>query len=131
MKRSILLIVLIGVAAWLIPFTASANGSGAGITGSPHDFTDNSGAVEVPQGTGWNFREEICRVCHVPHDHSRNEALMNQGLLWDHDVSANTFMMYAERAAADPLFISFIDGAFDTEPVGVSKLCLGCQENQG
>ena len=50
-------------------------GAGTGITGSPHDFTDDvvaglsSPGSEIGVG-GWNGREEICRVCHVPHDHA-------------------------------------------------------------
>jgi len=106
-----------------LPSLAVANGSASGIAGSPHDFTDGV----VPAGStvdesAWNFRGEICRVCHVPHDHNRNEALFTDGLLWDHQVSSETYEMYAES------FPSFIDGAADTEPSGVSKLCLGCHD---
>jgi len=36
-----------------------AFGSGQGVKNSPHDFATDP----------WNSRIEICRVCHVPHDH--------------------------------------------------------------
>lgn len=116
MKRSML--VLIGGAALLASGAASANGLGAGIVGSPHDFSTAT----------WNFRGEICRVCHVPHDHDRNYALFSKGLLWNHQLSAATYQMYAEEGASNPTFTDFIDGTFDTEPTGVAKLCLGCHD---
>lgn len=97
---------------------AHADGSGAGIVGSPHDFSTDT----------WNFRQEICRVCHVPHDHDRNYELFSNGLLWNHQLSAATYQMYAEEGATNPAFASFIDGAFDNEPTGVAKLCLGCHD---
>ena len=103
---------LAGALAMAIPALGFANGAGNGIAGSPHDF-----ATEA-----WNHRAEICRVCHVPHDHNRNQALFSVGLLWDHQVSAATYQMYAEQ------FPAGIDGAADTEPGGTSKLCLGCHD---
>lgn len=95
-----------------------ADGNGAGIVGSPHDFSTET----------WNFRGEICRVCHVPHDHDRNYTLFASGLLWNHQLSAATYQMYAEEGLANPTFANFIDGAFDGEPTGVAKLCLGCHD---
>lgn len=109
------IIVLTGV---FVSSTASADGSGAGIVGSPHDFSSES----------WNFRQEICRVCHVPHDHDRNYELFSNGLLWNHQLSAETYQMYAEEGATNATFASFIDGLFDNEPTGVAKLCLGCHD---
>lgn len=109
--------VAIAVAILLtVPGLTLANGSGAGIVSSPHDFSAEA----------WNHRGEICRVCHVPHDHNRNESLFMNGLLWNHDLSSATYMMYAEYN--DPSFTSFIDNAFETEPIGVAKMCLGCHD---
>jgi len=102
----------------LVSGAVSADGSGAGILGSPHDFSTET----------WNFRQEICRVCHVPHDHDRNYELFANGLLWNHQLSAETYQMYAEEGASNVNFASFIDGAFDNEPTGVAKLCLGCHD---
>ena len=109
------------VAGWITLFLSAAvnaNGDGAGISGSPHDFSSEA----------WNHRAEICRVCHVPHDHDRNYTLFSNGLLWSHQLSAATYQMYAEEGATNATFASFIDGAYDTEPTGVAKLCLGCHD---
>jgi len=109
---------IFGWTVLLISGAAGAQGSGAGIVGSPHDFSTDT----------WNFRQEICRVCHVPHDHDRNFELFANGLLWNHQLSAETYQMYGEEGAINPNFASFIDGAFDNEPTGGSKLCLGCHD---
>jgi hypothetical protein len=111
-------LVLFGWVALFMSGTISANGNGAGIVGSPHDFSTHN----------WNFRQEICRVCHVPHDHNRNWELFSNGLLWNHQLSQATYQMYTEEGATNPVFASFIDGAFDDEPTGGSKLCLGCHD---
>jgi len=129
MKRFIWLTLIITALALLVPMTAGANGKGLGISGSPHDFSDDlfeSGNTSVSED--WNFRNEICRTCHVPHDHGRNQALFSQGLLWNHALSAETYIMYGEKADADAGFIAFIDGAYDPEPTGIAKLCLGCHD---
>ncbi len=107
-------LTILGITALVLaaPSALLANGLGAGIAGSPHDFSAET----------WNHRGELWRVCHVPHDHDRNDTLFANGLLWDHQVSAATYEMYPES------FPSFIDGAFDAEPTGVSKLCLGCHD---
>lgn len=118
MRYTIRLLLLIGAAIGLSPGVSIADGSGNGIVGSPHDFS----------GQGWNFREEICRVCHVPHDHNRNWELFANGLLWNHQLSAASYQMYAEEGAMNDNFASFIDGAWDNEPTGGAKLCLGCHD---
>ena len=68
----------------------------AGIVGSVHDFSDNINvlggnvAFDEASATGWNGRKEICRVCHVPHDHARASQRYLNGLLWNHGVSSAT-----------------------------------------
>lgn len=91
--------------------TALANGAGLGLSNaaSPHNF-----ATEA-----WNHRAEICRVCHVPHDHDRAAQFFTNGLLWNHEVSAQTFTMYSSAS---------IDGAQSAQPDGTAKLCLGCHD---
>jgi hypothetical protein len=101
-----------------------AAGSGLGIVGSPHDFTDDfsneaGGAVAE---LAWNQREEICRVCHVPHDHNRATQYYLNGLLWNHAVSSATYTMY------DSAWSSTLDGAQSPQPDGIAKLCLGCHD---
>lgn len=111
MKKKILLSIT-GAALGLVTSGAVlANGLGAGIVGSPHDFN-----LEV-----WNTRAEICRVCHVPHDHNLASARYTNGLLWNHEVTAATFTVY------DNAFSSSIDGATG-QPDGTAKLCLGCHD---
>ncbi len=91
---------------------AQANGFGLGITGSPHDFS----------AATWNFRGEICRTCHVPHDHNRAQQLFTNGLLWNHQVSSVTYTMY------DNAWSSTLNNTQSPQPDGVAKLCLGCHD---
>lgn len=79
------------------------------ISGSAHDLRGD--IPSSPAGTG-----EICVVCHTPHN---SMALYP---LWNHDETANTsFTMYSSVT---------LDGDLDPsgEPVGISKLCLGCHD---
>jgi len=78
---------------------------------SPHDFS--SAGIINPTG-------EICRVCHVPHDHQRS--LYTNGLLWNHQVSSATYTMYGSA------WSSTIEGVQSAHPDGTAKLCLGCHD---
>ncbi|MDH3792830.1 MAG: hypothetical protein OEU56_03645 [Rhodospirillales bacterium] len=91
---------------------AMAVGQGDGIVGSPHDFK-----AEI-----WNFRGEICRVCHVPHDHALATQYYLNGLLWNRGVSAATYTMYNNA------WSSSIDNVQSPQPDGISKLCLSCHD---
>jgi hypothetical protein len=103
---SITLLVLAGTSP------AQANGSGLGIVNSPHDFSSST----------WNFRGEICRVCHVPHDHNRSQQLFLNGLLWNHQVSTATYTMY------DAAWSTTLNNVQSPQPDGIAKLCLGCHD---
>jgi len=92
--------------------TAQANGNGNGIVNSPHDFS----------GSAWNFRGEICRVCHAPHDHQRAAQLYLNGLLWNHQVSSQTYTMY------DASWSPSLNNPQSAQPDGIAKLCLGCHD---
>lgn len=100
----------------------------AGIAGSAHDFTDNLKGTVGGVGAGtafdesWNGRKEICRVCHVPHDHGRTTQRYVNGLLWNHAVSTATYSMY------DNAWSATVTGAQSAQPDGPSKLCLGCHD---
>ncbi len=116
----------------LSPGLVSASGDGTGIVGSPHDFTDNvvAGVAsnvenDAANVNAWNNkRKEICRVCHVPHDHGAVR-YGNQGILWNHQLTTKaSWSMYA----SDPTMIDFIDGTIEAAPAGTSKLCLGCHD---
>ncbi len=98
---------------------AQAPGTGIGTPGSPHNFVDNIGFAETPSVGGWNVREELCRVCHVPHDHDRAQRFGDNGLLWNHALSSATYTMYTSAT---------LDGTTASQPTGYSKLCLGCHD---
>ncbi len=92
---------------------AMANGFGAGILSSPHDFK-----AEL-----WNTRPgELCRVCHVPHDHGRTLAIQTgietSGLLWNHKLSSVVYTLYSSPS---------LTGAIG-QPTGTAKMCLGCHD---
>jgi len=105
--------------------TASAQlGTGIGAIGSAHNFTDNldsNGLLVVDEVglTGWNYRDEICRVCHVPHDHGKTQRYSDTGLLWNHALSSATYTMYSSTT---------MDGVIAAQPTGASKMCLGCHD---
>ena len=118
--RKKLLTSLFAVAGLLLAGSVWANGSGIGIAGSPHDFTD--GQSSEAKGTvdeTWNARGEICRVCHVPHDHQLATKRYTNGLLWNHGVSSATYTMYSS---------STLNGTQSASPDGTAKLCLGCHD---
>lgn len=103
----------------LIPTAGVADRTpGTGITGSAHDFSDN---------TSWNATGEICKVCHVPHDGAFTETIVGfdpaagdwPPVLWNHQLSSEEYIMYSSDT---------IDGTIDTQPTGISKLCLGCHD---
>jgi hypothetical protein len=148
-KLIVTLIALIGLGATGLAF---ANGFGAGIKGSPHDFTDNvcggydtatpewldpgtsvvpnpaydatsgcGNVIETGSG-GWNQREEICRVCHVPHDHQLATKYYEQGLLWNHKASSATYTTY------DSDTMDATEASNSTAIQPYSKLCLSCHD---
>lgn len=98
--------------AGLLPSAAFAFGAGLGIKNSPHDFATQP----------WNGRNEICRVCHVPHDHGWATQYYLNGLLWNHKVSSATYTMYNNA------WSSTLTGTQSAQPDGHSKLCLGCHD---
>jgi len=121
--------VLIGVLAATLVAGMSAVVLAAGITGSAHDFTDGFKGYRIAgEGTGvavsegWNGRGEICRVCHVPHDHGRASQRYLNGLLWNHGVSTETYTMYNNA------WSSSISGEQSAQPDGTAKLCLSCHD---
>ena len=111
MKTLLSLTASLAMAALLVPTSALAVGSGAGITGSPHDFS----------AATWNSSGEICRVCHIPHDHGSTNG--TGGLLWSRTTTSSTFQMYSAAPT------NFLDGAMSAQPDGVSKLCLSCHDD--
>ncbi|MFH7325805.1 hypothetical protein [Desulfurivibrio sp. C05AmB] len=117
---------------------ADARAKGAGIVGSAHDFTDNvnaetgssfrdyTGTDFQEAADGWNYRGEICRVCHAPHDKGRTawkewgEEVGETGLLWNHQLAdTDVYDMYES---------SSLEGDIAGNVIGKSKLCLSCHD---
>ncbi len=119
MKIPPVILVLSATLLLSMPLSAQARSGGISAPGSPHNFTDDIGAAELPANGGWNQREEICGVCHVPHDHSNAAHYGDVGLLWNHALSSATYTMYSS---------STLDGAIASQPTGYSKMCLGCHD---
>jgi hypothetical protein len=116
MKKNYLAVLAIGAVALAASGSARAYGDGMGIVGSPHDFSD--GVVLGEAGDeSWNWRAEICRVCHAPHDKQREA--YKEGLLWNRAVSSAEYELYES---------STLDGAI-SQPVGRAKMCLSCHDN--
>jgi len=140
-----LLISLIALVGLSVSGLAFADGLGTGIktVQSPHNFADNwcggsaagggtlcsahspvilenDGDGNTATGAGWNQREEVCRVCHVPHDHNLNtQSYWTKGLLWNHATTAVT------------LWEPYDSGTMDAtvgDPSGPSLLCLSCHD---
>jgi predicted CXXCH cytochrome family protein len=84
------------------------------IAGSAHDFRDGGG----DGSTGWATTDEICVVCHAPHNNSMLGGGSN--LLWNR-VAATTsnYTPYSNTAS-----MSSAPG----QPGGTSKLCLSCHD---
>ncbi len=93
-------------------------GLGLGITqpGSPHNFVVGDIAAVI------NDSGEICRVCHVPHDHARASRRYLNGLLWNHEVSSASYTMYNNAWSHS------LTGTQSAQPDGTAKLCLGCHD---
>jgi len=93
---------LTAIAGLFIAGTASAQ-----ITGTAHDFS----------GDGWNATNEICAVCHTPHN-SLTQDLDKP--LWNHTQSTTDFS--ASLYASDTLDATL------NNPQGISRLCMSCHD---
>jgi predicted CXXCH cytochrome family protein len=78
------------------------------IDDSAHDFA----------GGSWVSTDEICVVCHAPHDNA-GTALAG-GLLWNHSASTigDAYTLYTGQDMSDT----------PGQPTGTSKLCLSCHD---
>jgi predicted CXXCH cytochrome family protein len=78
----------------------------AEITGSAHDFQNS--------GTAWVTTDQICVVCHAPHNNEQAS-----GLLWNRVLTTATYVPYSNTDT-----MSSAPG----QPGASSKLCLGCHD---
>jgi len=111
MKKLLILTLAVLMTVGIASFALAA-GNGAGISGSPHDFS-----LTIPDLGG-----EICRICHSPHDHHVAAQNYLEGLLWNHAVTSATYTMY------DAAWSDSLDGAVSATPDGTAKLCLSCHD---
>jgi hypothetical protein len=95
-------ILLIALSLLLVGMTGVAM---AVISGSVHDFSSDA----------WNPNGQICQPCHVPHSFSSS---YEEGLLWNHDLSTTVYTLYSSNS---------LDGTIE-QPLGVTKICLGCHD---
>ena len=87
---------------------------GSGFTGSPHDFSGiAAGNPGNPTATTGG-----CTFCHTPH------RALQQALLWNHTLSANTFSWEAGAVTAGGTPYPTIDTTWK----GPTKLCLSCHD---
>lgn len=81
---------------------------GQTIVGSSHDFHLQN----------WNTTNEICIVCHTPHN---SITTVTDAPLWNHQVTAITnYTLYSSS--------TFNGAGTITQPNGNSKLCLSCHD---
>ena len=107
MKKVVIIAVAVIMVLGLTSISmAAGRAAGLGITSSVHDFSASWGGGD------------ICAACHTPH-----AATDVNGLLWNHTLSTATYTMYTNALPNADL-----DGAVDTTPGGISKLCLSCHD---
>jgi len=113
-NRYLLAILAIPLLVCLVPVGSSAQYTpGGGFSGSPHDFGGTAVPGGVPaEGTGG------CTFCHTPH------RAIQQPLLWNHELSLNTFSWDAGAVTAGGTPYPTIDTTFK----GPTKLCLSCHD---
>jgi len=78
---------------------------GQNIAGSAHDFSTET----------WNTTDEICIVCHTPHN---ADVTVADAPLWNHELTTSTFTLYTSPT---------LDATLG-QPTGSSKLCLSCHD---
>lgn len=131
MKKKYLVVAAVALFGLSASGAAFAEGLGLGIVGSPHDFTNNMWsdaevAVEESTTDGWNFRKEICRVCHSPHDKQRTA--YQAGLLWNRALSTAEYTPYTFSDKAQGILDWETNGT-KGKPKGTAKMCLSCHDN--
>jgi hypothetical protein len=89
-------------AVFVLSFFVTFN-SNAAITGSVHDFSNDS----------WNPSGEICIVCHTPHN-----ATSTIAPLWNHRLTSATYTTYSSPSLT----------ASVGQPSASSKACLSCHD---
>jgi len=87
----------------------------AQVSGTDHDFVNNA--------PGGITESQICRPCHAPH----NPAAGTAGVLWNHELSTQTFFMFGSTVAGNA-GVTTAGSATDTAPGPTSLKCLSCHD---
>jgi predicted CXXCH cytochrome family protein len=98
MKRIICIVICVS-------FLFNLSTIGQTIVGSSHDFSTQS----------WNSTNEICVVCHTPHN---SNISVSNAPLWNHTLTNSSFQLYTSAT---------FNGT-SGQPDGSSKLCLSCHD---
>lgn len=122
MKKLTVLLTL-GVGMALMPSVSKAT-----IVGSGHDFTSTGGyALAATNGLArfvWggetNTYENPCQVCHIPH--KSQAAATSHAPLWNHKLSANTYLTYDQAGSASFNALGL------SVTLGSSVACLSCHD---
>lgn len=114
MKTNIIVSMVLAVGlimALSLPAAAWTTGAtpGSGITNTPHDMraTATANGMKIPG------LDEICVVCHTPHN-----ADAAAKPLWNHTLTTQTFTVYTSPT---------LDASVG-QPTGISKMCLSCHD---
>ena len=105
--KALRFVVCLAVVALVLPAASWAFTPGAGIQGTPHDF---SGKGNPPTGS--------CTFCHTPHK------ALSTLLLWNHTLSKNTFSWDVPATTAGTKFPTFKGDTYK----GPSAKCLSCHD---
>lgn len=110
--RFVLLLAVVALvpALALLPTTSWAFTPGAGIAGTPHDFSGKSAST--------GFTTGLCTFCHTPH-----KAIQTL-LLWNHTLSKNTFSWDVPATTAGTKFPTFKGDTYK----GPTAKCLSCHD---
>lgn len=94
--------ILLGGMLLLMMGVASSQTAGGGIKGTAHD----------PGIWSFGFEQQVCVMCHAPHNGN------TQGALWNRAANNTSYTLYASSTM----------NAVAGQPGSVSKLCLSCHD---
>ncbi len=100
---------------------AAGNSALAGVTGSKHDLSSATSAVNSIYSSD---QQEICVFCHTPHNALKGDSIP----LWNHELSIETYGVYDSPTfdATDAAEIG--SGTLDETTATVSNLCMSCHD---
>jgi len=85
------------------------------ISGTPHDLRSTLSI------------DQVCLPCHTPHN-AQTDASGGSMILWNHEITNQTFTMYSQFAAPRPSGDNPRNQDAGNSLSGPSKLCLSCHD---